>query len=224
MQNEHKKSAKNKPIIHNIFKGNWQIIFDQEISWTLYCQHKNDKQIVSKPPIDMVYVDRSCELVSRVATILGGFGGSSKIDILLDNYVPKVKPHIFYESLAKSMNATPIPPLDHLDELPDKWVSLDNIRKITDNLLDAPVNPWYSEDIFAWNWPSLVVLTVFIAIIYVIGVLSYRVFLKRKRNARKVLECKSIENIDVTNPNGGSQLLLDSNIDEHSVEMTEIET
>ena len=71
---------------------------------------------------------------------------------------------------------------------------------------------------------SLVVLTFFIAIIYVIGVLSYRVFLKRKANARKVLECKSIENIDVTNPNGGSQLLLDNNVDEHSVEMTEVET
>ena len=143
----------------------------------------------------------------------------SKINILLDNYVPKIKPHVFYESHAKSMISTPLPPLVYLDELPEKWVSLEKIHKISENLVDAPISPWYSINIFAWNWPSLVVLALVIVIIYVICELSHKVFLMRKANARKLVENKSIENIDVPNENGGSQLLLDSNGDAHSVEM-----
>ena len=170
----------------------------------------------------MVYVDRSCELVSRVATILGGYGGSSKIDILLDNYVPKIKPHVFYESLAKSVNSTPIPPLDYLDNLPDKWVSLEKIRKISENLVDAPSGPWYSIDIFGWDWTFVVVLTLVIDIIYVMYELSSKGFLMRKACARRSNESKSIEKLDVPdddNENSGSQLLLDNNMDSRSVEL-----
>ena len=203
-----------KPIIQNIYKSNWQIIFNHEISWTLYCNNEPDRQITTQAPYDIVYVEKSCELVSRIATIIGGFGGSSSIDVRVDHIIPQISPHKFYANLFKNINATPIPPLKHLEKLPNEWVSLTKLHDMSSTLTSKDVKAWYEKNIFTWNWPSFLMIIIAIIIIFVVIELVYRGIIKSpigfgckfaKKSSNQTTGIESSQ-LDVRK---GSQLLLD---------------